>query len=138
MPDIERLTMVWNAESGAATAFLDLLKKLLHVGDCALCDLTHRGASQNPEWSKCWQAVGVPVKLLHRDDLDAPLREASLGRFPCVVAHTNSEIVLLLGPEDVERCGGSVEALREAVRVAGCANALRLGCATAAPHAEHG
>lgn len=57
----------------------------------------------------CKEALGVPVTYYHADDLDPSLRAIVGDRIPCVIAETDTgERVVLLTPEGIERCRGSV------------------------------
>jgi hypothetical protein len=113
MPEpIERLVFVYNADGSALSLLLDAGKKLLGLGDCALCDLTHGRTGERAEWKACRVALGVPVDLLHRDELRGALAELVGRALPAVVAITRSGPRCLLGPEDIARCGGSIGDLR--------------------------
>jgi len=61
----------------------------------------------------------VHVATYHRDDQPESIRVASAGRSPVVVAETTGgEVVVLLGRDELERCGGSPERLVEALEQA--------------------
>lgn len=78
---------------------------------CALCDITHGTLREKAEWRRCRDALPVPVECFHRDDQPAAVREAAAGVVPVVVAEcVDAPPVVLLGPDDLEACAGSVEA----------------------------
>ena len=91
MKKIDTLTLVWNAKSGLGNALLDLARKLTSVGNCALCDITHRGVSERPQWTDCKQELGVIVEMLYRDGLSDELQRVADGRFPCVIARVDGQ-----------------------------------------------
>ena len=76
---IERLIFVFDADSGALSAFFDSAKKALRLGGCALCTITHGLAGERSEWRECKEELGVPVEYVHRDEIGPELREALRG-----------------------------------------------------------
>ncbi|MCH8066593.1 MAG: hypothetical protein IIC90_12340 [Chloroflexi bacterium] len=112
MSKIDSLTLVWDAQSGFLNGMWDLARKLTSVGSCTLCDITHRGVGERPEWTACKQTLGVPVEMRYRDGLSNELLRVADHRFPCVIAHVGSKPLLLLTPEAIEACRGNVETLR--------------------------
>ena len=109
---IQELVLVFNADSGRLNAWLDSARKLLGVGECSLCDITHGLAGEKQDWAACRSDLGVPVDALHRDELSEPLLHAVDGQFPCVVARTDEGYERLLGPDVLARCRGSVADFR--------------------------
>ena len=105
---IERLIFVYAADSGLASAFLDSAKKLLMIKGCSLCAITHGLAGERSEWSECKAEIGVPIDAFHRDDVPPDVAAAAAGGLPCVVAETDGERVLLLGPDVLDRMRGDV------------------------------
>ena len=67
--------------------------------------------------------------MLYRDGLDDELARAASGRFPCAIAYVNGEPRLLLGPEAIDGCGGSVQGLRSALVQHAADQGLELGAA---------
>lgn len=60
----------------------------------------------------CRQELGVLVAYVHRDEVSPAVAPLVADALPAVVAETPSGPVLLLGPEVIDRCKGSVEDLR--------------------------
>ena len=60
----------------------------------------------------------VPFDTYHRNDQPEPIRLAAGGRAPVVVAETASGHTLLLAPDDLEACDGSIDRLVEAIEQA--------------------
>ena len=72
---------------------------------------------------------------MHLDERDDALRAATGEVTPCVMAETADGYVQLLGPEELEACHGSVEAMFDRLRARGAelGLALRHGSATDSP-----
>lgn len=109
---IDRLILVFAAESGAFHAFLDSAKKVLRIKGCTLCSITHGLVGEKAEWKTCREELGVPVDSVHLDEIDSELAQVIDGQVPCIVAQTGDDKVLLLGPDVLERCRGSVADLK--------------------------
>lgn len=109
---IERLIFVFDADSGALSAFFDSAKKALRLGGCALCTITHGLAGERSEWKECKEELGVPVEYVHRDEVTPALHEVLGEELPAVVAEAGGELVQLMDREVLERCRGSVADLR--------------------------
>lgn len=122
---VDRLTGVYDAEGTLRGELAYWVGKRLGRRHCALCDITHGSVREKPEWRACSEGVPVPFDLVHRDERTAELIAATDDVAPVVVAHTGSGIEVLLGPDDLEACGGEppclVEAVEAAVRRAGLA-----------------
>ena len=109
---IDRLIFVFDADAGRWSAFLDSARKALALKGCSLCALTHGLAGEKPEWRAAKGALGLPVSYVHRDELAGPIAEVARGRLPCVVAERGRAIDLLVTPEELEACGGSLDAFK--------------------------
>lgn len=109
---IEALVLVFDAEAGALNALIDSTKKLFRINGCSLCSITHGLMGEKAEWRSCRDTLGIPVEYVHRDELDAELRETVGKSLPCVLARTAKGTELLMGPEVLKRCGGSVADFR--------------------------
>jgi hypothetical protein len=113
---IEELILVYSARSGLASAIVDSAKKLLRLKGCTLCTITHGTVGERPEWQECKEALGVPIRYYHRDDLPQDLQRFGADALPCILARVGGEYRLLLDPEALERCNGHVADLRGRVR----------------------
>jgi hypothetical protein len=82
---------------------------------CALCDVTHSTFRERADWRSCRAGLRVPFDTCHRNDQPAPVRAAAGGAAPVVVAETDTGMVVLLWPDDLERCQGSPERLVAAI-----------------------
>lgn len=114
MPEntIDRLIFVYNADSGLLAAIADSAKKLLRINGCTLCSLTHSTSGEKGEWTSCKETLGVPVEYLHRDELDARVKDVVQQELPCVLAETGGALVMLLRPDVIKRCNGSIADFR--------------------------
>lgn len=125
---IERLVMIYDADSGAWGAIVDSAKKMLMLKGCPLCSITHGIAGEKSDWKSCREEIGVPVDYLHRDEIGG--RAAELARevgLPCVLAEVEGRLVPLLRPEVLDRCRGSVAEFRGKLHYHASAKDLDLG-----------
>ncbi len=113
---VDRLLFVYNADSGTLNAIVDSTKKLLSINGCPLCSLTHSLAGERSEWLSCKESIGIPVDYVHRDELSPSLRGVVGNSLPSVVARAGDEDIVLLGPEVIQRCKGSVADLRGRIK----------------------
>ena len=119
---ITRLVGVYNADGTILGELRYWTRARLGRAHCALCDITHGSVRERPEWRTSRASLPVPFQTYHRDDQPDAVRVAA-GPPPFVVAETSSSIVPLLGPEELEACEGSPDALIDAIRD----KAVRLG-----------
>jgi hypothetical protein len=122
---IDRLTGVYHADGGLRGELAYVVGKIRGTTHCALCDITHRGVRHKREWVEMLAALDVPVELVHLNERSDQVEAASAGQTPCVLAHVDDRIVTLLGPEDLERIGGDVDAFVVTLRAAAQAVGLR-------------
>jgi hypothetical protein len=117
---ITALYVVYDADGTHIGELLYMIRKLLGIAHCAACDITHGPRTEKPEFTRL-KAVGwnVPVHNIHRDEMDASLARAIGLVLPAVAARTQSgRDVVLLGPRQLDDCGGSVETLEASVNAA--------------------
>jgi hypothetical protein len=124
---IDRLIFVFNAGSGSFNAFLDSARKLLQIKGCTLCTITHGLAGEKSDWKACKEEIGVPVDYVHNDEISPALAAViGEGKLPCVVAESGGELILLLGPDVLDRCKGSVADLKGRLSVFSSMKGLEL------------
>ena len=80
-----------------------------------MCDITHGLVRERADWRAGRAAFPIPFDTFHRDDQPDAVRRAIGGALPSVVAETDAGVVVLLGPDALDACDGSVDALRAAV-----------------------
>jgi len=81
---------------------------------CSFCDVTHGMFAQRSDWRDWRSSLGVPFELFHRDDMPGEVAVAATG-LPAVVARSADEIVMLLGPDELDVCDGELERFIEAL-----------------------
>lgn len=116
-PSIRRLIGVYDADGTLRGELTYWVGARLGFAHCSLCDITHGLVSERSDWTACRGALPVPFETYHRDDQPGVVRSA-VTTLPVVVAETDGGIVTLLGPEQLDRCGGSVERFAEALDAA--------------------
>jgi hypothetical protein len=127
-PTIERLVGVYDADGTVLGELSYFLRARVGRAHCALCDITHGRVREKADWQRCRDELPVPFATFHRDDQPAAVRAASRGELPVVVAElTGGEVVVLLGPDQLEACGGAPEGLVAAVERAVDAAGLTWG-----------
>jgi hypothetical protein len=83
---------------------------------CSLCEITHGSIRQRPEWVACRDRLPARFETYHRNDQPDLVRDAAGGRAPVVVAVTDAgRHELLLTPEALDACEGSIEQLIAAI-----------------------
>jgi hypothetical protein len=112
---VNRLVGVYNADGSLLGELSYFVGKRLGRAHCALCDITHGLVRERPAWQECVAASPVPFETFHRSDQPDALRGLPL---PLVAADTDAGYVVLLGPEALDACGGSIEQLYAALSAA--------------------
>jgi hypothetical protein len=113
--EVVELIGVYDADGGLAGEARYVVGHLLGRLHCALCDITHSPLRRKPAWDAMVSRLGVPVRLVHRNER-SPDELAVGGGTPSVLArHQDGSLGVLLGPGDLE-LDGSVEAFERLVR----------------------
>ena len=110
--EIERLVLVFDADAGAWSALVDSSRKLFRLKGCSLCEITHGVLGEREGWASCRESLGVDVEYLHRDELDEALEKQVGDALPCVLADAGGGLEVLLGPDVLDRCAGSLNDFR--------------------------
>lgn len=121
---IVRLVGVYDADRTLRGEVAYWIGARLGRAHCALCDITHGVAREKSAWKACREGLPVPFDTFHRDDQPAAVRAAIGDALPAVVADTERGIVTLLGPRELDACGGEVDALVTAIERAVDTHAL--------------
>ncbi len=127
MTAIVRLTGVYHADGGLAGELRYGVGKLLGRAHCSLCDLTHGVVREREEWRELVRRLAVPVTLVHLNERDEDIARLSDGNSPCVIAHTDGGLQLLLGPDELDACGGDLADFERRLRQAAELARLPLG-----------
>ncbi|SCG71628.1 hypothetical protein [Micromonospora coxensis] len=122
---IRRLIGVYHADGGLRGELAYVVGKVRGTASCALCDITHGAFGRRRQWRDLLPELGVPVELVHLNERSAPVRAASEGRTPCVLAVTDGGHLPLLGPDELTGLDGDVARFAEALRAAAGRAGLR-------------
>jgi hypothetical protein len=112
---VVRLVGVYDAEGTLRGELSYWVGARLGRAHCALCDITHGLLRERSDWRDCRDSMPVPFDTYHRDDQPAAVRDAAQGAAPVVLAETAVGFVVLLGPEQLERCNASVSEFSDAL-----------------------
>ncbi len=114
------LVGIYDADGGVRGELGYLVQHLLGRAECALCDVTHGGIRRKPDWDAMVAGLGVPVRLVHRNETDAAERAAAAATgLPVVIGRrVDGAHRTLLTPAELAAAGGSVEAFGVALRAA--------------------
>ena len=113
-----RLVGVYDADGtwrGEVTYWIGARLGRIH---CALCEITHSMFREKRSWRQCTESMPVPFDTVHRDERSSALAAASRTAVPCVVAETDQRRFVLLDAPALEACGGSPDALADAIEAA--------------------
>ena len=108
---------VYHADGGPIGEARYVIGKLLGTAHCALCDITHSPVRRKPEWDRMVAELGLPVELVHLNEMDAAVSAATAAHgSPLVLGRRRDGTVdALLLPHELEVLGGSVAAFRSAL-----------------------
>jgi hypothetical protein len=123
---VRKLTGVYNARGTLTGELAYVLGKLSGRAHCGLCDITHGlRLRERGEWRRQRARLTVPFETVHLDERSKEVARAC-PTAPCVLAHADDELVPLLGPAEIDACGGSGEALLAALERAVATRGLTL------------
>ena len=108
---VEHLTGIYHAEGTLRGELAYFVGKHLGRAHCALCDITHGLVATKPAWQQSRMSLPVRFDTVHLDERDDDLVGLTEGHTPCVVAEVDGRREILLGPEELEACHGSPDAL---------------------------
>jgi hypothetical protein len=124
---VDELIGVYNADGGMVGELRYVAGKIFGRAHCALCDITHRGVSARAEFTRACERIPVPFVLLHLNERPDDVRAASGGAVPCVLARVGGELVVLLGPTELEACATQVDEFERRLRVAVTGRGMTFG-----------
>jgi len=123
--EVRRLVGVYDAVGTWRGELRYWLRARLGQAHCSLCDITHGAVRERADWRERRATLGVPFETYHLDDQPREVREVAAGEAPVVLADTGDGLVVLLGRDELERCGGSPDHLLESIRAAAAHHGLR-------------
>jgi hypothetical protein len=113
---VVRLVGVYDADSTVWGEVSYWVGARLGRRHCSLCEITHGSIRQRPEWRACHDRLPVDFDTYHRNDQPDGVRDAAGGTAPVVVAETDAgRFVVVLTPEDLDACEGSIDRLTAAI-----------------------
>lgn len=115
---LRRFVGVYHAEGTVRGELSYWFGKRLGNAHCGLCDITHGTFRERADWRSCRDELPAPFDTYHLDDQPDEVRGLTAGRTPTVLAETTTGWVVLAGPEDLDTCAASPEALVERLRAA--------------------
>lgn len=86
-PQVTEVVGVYDADGGLLGELRYVLGKILGRAHCGLCDVTHAALRQKPEWTAMVGRLGVPVALLHRNEVSAEVSGRPASGTRCRVGH---------------------------------------------------
>jgi len=125
MESIVRLIGVYDADGTVVGELSYWIRARLGRAHCSLCDITHGSVRAKPEWTTCRQSLAIPFDTYHRNDQPDRVRVATAEHLPAVVAETTTELIVLLDPEALVACDGSLDAMFNALQSAADARGLK-------------
>ena len=109
MVPIKRLVGVYRANAGVRGEFRYLIDHYLRGESCSLCEITHSPFRRRAAWDKGVAALGVPLIVLHLNELGPGLADFVGDRAECVVAEADDDWVLLISRDELSALDGSVD-----------------------------
>ena len=113
---VDRLVFVFDANSGKWNALVDSAKKALGLRGCSLCAVTHGLLGEKEGWKECKEGFGVPIDYVHKDEMHHDLKKVAEGNLPCVISVVDGEPIMLIPPDVLEQCKGSVSELKKKIQ----------------------
>ena len=114
---VTRLVGVYDANGGLIGEAAYVWGKVRGTRHCALCDITHGRVRRRPEWDRMVADLGVPMDLLHLNEMPPDVRQAVVGcGAPVVLARTANGLQPLVVAADLDALDGSVARLGDLLR----------------------
>jgi hypothetical protein len=113
---MNRLILVFDADSGLAAMLLDVAKKAVGREDCALCEITYGPLGKRRSWAACEARLGLEVVERHRDELPVEW-EIPRTELPCVLLDRGgARPEILLNRAAIASLDRNAERLERAIR----------------------
>ncbi|WP_062210537.1 hypothetical protein [Demequina oxidasica] len=108
---------IYDADGGVRGELTYVVGHLIGTKHCALCDITHSPIRRKPEWKAMVARLGVPFRLLHRNEMPPDVAAAASGReLALVLAKVDGTWVEALTSRDLDAVYGDIPALEAALR----------------------
>ncbi len=118
---------MYHADGGVRGELTYVVGKLRGRAHCGLCDITHSPVRRKKEWDAYVDGLPVPFDTVHLNDRSAAVRELTEGETPCVVAHTEVGLSILVPASELDGSGGDVGAFSQVLASALDSHGLTLG-----------
>ncbi len=117
---ISEIVGVYHADGGVVGESKYFFGKFLGLSHCSLCDITHSPVRRKPDWDRMVQRLGVPVTLLHRNELSPDLVDSvtEYGTPVIMARRDDGEILPLLTSDELDNLSGSVESFESLLTAA--------------------
>jgi len=114
---VSGLIGVYDADGGLLGEAAYVWGKVRGTRHCALCDITHGRVRRRPEWDLMVADLGVPVDLLHLNEMPPDVRRAVAAYgAPVVLARTCAGLLPLVVGAELDTLDGSVARLGDLLR----------------------
>ena len=114
---ITRLIGVYDADGGLLGEAAYLWGKVRGVRHCALCDITHSPFRRKPAWDAFVSRLGLPLELLHLNELPEDLRGVVRDAgAPVVLGVSAAGVTVVLDAAGMDGLDGSVEEFERVLR----------------------
>ncbi len=117
MGRLVELVGVYRADGGPLGELRYVAGKMTGSAHCGLCDITHGSVRRRPEWDEMVARLGVPVVLMHLNEMTREVTAAVRDAGAPVVLGRNDEgaLMTLLAGEQLDALQGSVEEFERAL-----------------------
>ncbi len=115
------LVGVYHADGGFLGEAKYFFGHLLGLTSCELCSVTHSPVKKKASWKELEQKLtsefNLDFELLHLNERDEKVLNASENRTPCVLAkYADGSLSMLIDKQDLQAVSGSVEKFERALR----------------------
>ena len=112
-----RLVGVYDADGGLLGEAAYVWGKIRGTRHCSLCDITHGRVRRKPKWDQMVADLGIPMDLLHLNELPTDVRQAvAESGAPVVLARSDAGWWPLVGRDELDTLDGSVARLGDLLR----------------------
>lgn len=107
-----KIICIYNASSTWVGELNYLYKKLFENKSCSLCDLSHGMTGIKKEWKEMESISDHEYSLLHINEVPANIPHNLIKKLPCVLKQDIENFELLIRPEELQICNGSIESFK--------------------------
>ncbi|KAI9143181.1 hypothetical protein BKA69DRAFT_1165319, partial [Paraphysoderma sedebokerense] len=115
----KEVVIIYSADGTLIGEIKYITKKIFGVAKCAACDITHGwNVNGKTEFKACAARIGIPVILLHKNEISEEHRYASNEKYPCVLARDSpsEQLQLILTSAELETCKGDAKIFESKLR----------------------